>query len=71
MVFGVFNFLQKTNERIRLDYYDTSSQLVFVRFLEEVLTSSRKQTTGGLILKRFLPQLKSQEKNGAKSGLST
>ena len=36
MVFGVFDFLQKTNERIRLYYYDTSSRLVFVRFLEEV-----------------------------------
>ena len=36
MVFGVFDFLQKTNERIRLYYYDTSSRLVFVRFLEEI-----------------------------------
>ena len=33
--FGVFDFLQKTNEGIRLYYYDTSSRLVFVRFLEE------------------------------------
>ena len=36
MVFGVFDFLQKTNERIRLYYYDTSSGLVFVHFLEEI-----------------------------------
>ena len=36
MVFGVFDFLQKTNEGIRLYYYDTSSRLVFVRFLEEI-----------------------------------
>ena len=34
-VFDVFDFLQKTNEGIRLYYYDTSSRLVFVRFLEE------------------------------------
>ena len=33
---GVIDFLQKTNERIRLYYYDTSSRLVFVRFLEEI-----------------------------------
>ena len=36
MVFGVFDFLQKTNERIRLYSYDTSNRLVFVRFLEEI-----------------------------------
>ena len=36
MVFGVIDFLQKTNERIRLYYYDTSGRLVFVRFLEEI-----------------------------------
>ena len=36
MVFGVINFLQKTNERIRLYYYDTSGRLVFVHFLEEI-----------------------------------
>ena len=36
MVFGVFDFLQKTNEKIRLYYYETSSRLVFVRFLEEI-----------------------------------
>ena len=35
MFFGVFDFLQKTNEGIRLYYYDTSSRLVYVRFLEE------------------------------------
>ena len=34
--FGVINFLQKTNERIRLYYYDTSGRLVFVRFFEEI-----------------------------------
>ena len=36
MVFGAFDFLQKTNKRIRLYYYDTSSRLAFVRFLEEI-----------------------------------
>ena len=35
-VFWVIDFLQKTNERIRLYYYDTSGRLVFVRFLEEI-----------------------------------
>ena len=33
--FGVIDFLQKTNDRIRLYYYDTSVRLVFVRFLGE------------------------------------
>ena len=28
-------FFQKTNEKIRLNYYDTLDPLVFVRFLEE------------------------------------
>ena len=36
MNFGVIDFLQKTNERIRLYYYDTSGRLVFVRFLEGI-----------------------------------
>ena len=35
-VFVVIDFLQKTNEQIRLYYYDTSGRLVFVRFLEEI-----------------------------------
>ena len=35
MVFLVIDFLQKMNEKIRLYYYDSSGQLVFVRFLEE------------------------------------
>ena len=30
------NSSKKTNERIRLYYYDTSGRLVFVRFLEEI-----------------------------------
>ena len=34
--YGVIDFLQKTNEQIRLYYYDTSGRLVFVRFLEEI-----------------------------------
>ena len=34
--FWVIGFLQKTNERIRLYYYDTSGWPVFVRFLEEI-----------------------------------
>ena len=36
MIFWVIDFLQKTNEQIRLYYYDTSGRLVFVRFLEEI-----------------------------------
>ena len=36
MVFWAIDFLQKTNEQIRLYYYDTLGQLVFVRFLEEI-----------------------------------
>ena len=36
MVFGVIDFLQKTNKQIRLHYYETSGRLVFVRFLEEI-----------------------------------
>ena len=36
MVFEVIDFLQKTNEQIRLYYYDISGRLVFVRFLEEI-----------------------------------
>ena len=34
--FGVIDFLQKTNERIRLYHYDTSDRLVFVRFWGEI-----------------------------------
>ena len=36
MVFEVIDFLQKTNEQIRLYYYDTSGRPAFVRFLEEI-----------------------------------
>ena len=36
MVFGVIDFLQKTNKRIQLSYYETSGKLVFVCFLEEI-----------------------------------
>ena len=36
MIFGVIDFLQKTNKQIRLHYYETSGRLVFVRFLEEI-----------------------------------
>ena len=45
MVFGVIDFLQKTNERIRLYYYDTSGRLVFVRFLEETEKPFRNYLT--------------------------
>ena len=34
--FGVFDFLKKKNERIRLYYYDTSGRLVSDHFLEEI-----------------------------------
>ena len=36
MIFSSQHFLQKTNERILLYYYETSGLLVFVRFLEEI-----------------------------------
>ena len=36
MIFSSRCFLQKTNERILLYYYETSGRLVFVRFLEEI-----------------------------------
>ena len=36
MSFWYLQFSQKTNEKIRLYYYDTSGRLVFVRFLEEI-----------------------------------
>ena len=37
MIFSSRRFLQKTNERILLYYYETSGRLVFVfRFLEEI-----------------------------------
>ena len=66
MVFGVFDFLQQMNERIQLYYYDTSSRLVFVRFLEKIevtkkpfrnyLTFSATQKQGGGA--KFLRSLK-------------
>ena len=36
MIFSSERFLQKTDERILLYYYQTSGRLVFVRFLEEI-----------------------------------
>ena len=36
MIFSSRCFFQKTNERILLSYYETSGQLVFVCFLEEI-----------------------------------
>ena len=36
MTFLSGRFLQKTNKRILLYYYETSGRLVFVRFLEEI-----------------------------------
>ena len=36
MIFSSRRFFQKTNERIRLYYYDTSGRLVFVHFSEEI-----------------------------------
>ena len=36
MIFWVIDFLQKTNEQIRLYYYDTSGRPAFFRFLEEI-----------------------------------
>ena len=57
MVFGVFDFLQKTNEKIRLYYYDTSSRLVFVRFLEEI-EDTKKPFRNYLTFKKILKKLK-------------
>ena len=34
--FGVIDFLQETNEQIRLYYYETSDRFVLVRFLEDI-----------------------------------
>ena len=36
--FGFVDFLQKTNEQIRLYYYDTSGRLVFVPFWRKSTT---------------------------------
>ena len=36
MIFSSRRFLQKTNGRILLYYYETSGRLVFFRFLEEI-----------------------------------
>ena len=53
-VFDIFDFLQKTNEGIRFYYYDTSSRLVFIRFLEEIEDTKKPfrnyQTFIGVIL---------------------
>ena len=40
-IFGIFNFLKKTNEKIRIYYYGTSSRIVFVSFLGESKTPKR------------------------------
>ena len=40
-LFGIFNLSQKTNEKILLYYYGTSSRIVFVRFLGELNTLKR------------------------------
>ena len=44
MIFLSQRFFQKTNEWIRLYYYDTSGRLVFVRFLEEIEDAKKKLT---------------------------
>ena len=36
MIFSSRCFFQKTNERVRLNYYDTSGRLVFIHFSEEI-----------------------------------
>ena len=40
-IFSIFNSSKKTYEEIRLNYYDTSGRLVFVRFLEEFEDTKR------------------------------
>ena len=39
--FSSRRFLQKTNERILLYYYETSGRLVFIHFLEEIENTKR------------------------------
>jgi len=41
MIFSSQHFLQKTNERILLYYYEISGRLVFIRFLEEIEDTKR------------------------------
>ena len=41
MSFCYLRFFQKTNKKNRLNYYGTSSRIVFVRFLEELKTPKR------------------------------
>ena len=41
MSFWYLQFSQKTNKKIRLYYYGTSSRIVFVRFLKELKTPKR------------------------------
>ena len=41
MSFWYLQFFQETIENIRPNYYGTSSQIVFVRFLEELKTQKR------------------------------
>ena len=42
MSFWYLQFFQKTNEKIRPNYYGTSSQTVFVRFFEEFEDTKKK-----------------------------
>ena len=35
-LFGILNSSKKTNEKIRLNYHDTSGRLVFVRYLVRI-----------------------------------
>ena len=41
VLFGILNSSKKTNEKIRLNYYDTLIWIVFVPFLEEFNTPKR------------------------------
>ena len=56
MVFEVIDFLQTANKRIWLYYYDTSGQLVFVRFLEEI-DDTKKPFRNNWPLRAYCPNI--------------
>ena len=57
-IFSSLHFLQKTNKRILLYYYETSGRLDFVRFLEEIEDTKktfRNYLTFTTVLESFFP----------------
>ena len=59
MIFSSRRFLQKTNERILLYYYETSGRLVFVRFLEEIEDTKKAFPNYLTFIKRMITMKKS------------